>query len=480
MRNQGAQRDRTWRLADTGPSRRAVLAGFPAILSAQKRRPNILLLLADNWAAPHASILGDPIVKTPTFDRLAQEGVLFTGACSPNPSCSPARSSLLTGQETHRLGAAANLYGPLALSHPRYTASLEASGYFTGYSGKAWGPGQPPAGPDGVRRNPVGNPFPDFDGFLRDCPSEKPFCFWFGSHDPHVPWSRGRERIARMNAAAVKVPAYLPDREATRQDILGYYAEVEEFDADCGRIIGALRRSGQLDNTLIVITSDNGWQMPRGLANCYTHGVRVPMALRFPERIAKGTVRSDYASLYDLAPTFLDAAGLPVPSGLSGTSLFGRQRRNEVFLERERHANVRKGDLSYPIRGVLAGSHLYLRNLEPDRWPAGDPEHYWAVGPYGDIDDSPTKRMMMKEKPQPFFDLCFSKRPAEELYDLAADPDQTRNLAASPPLQSVRKKLSAAVDAHMKQSGDPRATGPTAFWDRAPYTGPKFSGAPID
>ncbi|MDX2178990.1 MAG: sulfatase [Bryobacteraceae bacterium] len=460
--------------------RRALLAGFPAILRAQRRRPNILLLLADNWAAPHASILGDPVVRTPAFDRIANEGVLFTGACSPNPSCSPARSSILTGQETHRLEDAANLYGPLALRYPRYPQTLEQAGYVCGYAGKAWGPGQPPADSNGRRRNPVGDAFPDFGKFLAAKPAEKPFCFWFGSNDPHVPWTRGQERRSKLDAAKLKVPAHLPDWEVTRQDMLGYYAEVEEFDADCGRILETLKSAGELDNTLVVVTSDNGWQMPRGLANCYTLGVRVPMAMRYPERIAKGTVREDFASLFDLAPTFLDAAGLPAPKGQSGASLFGPQRRKEIFLERERHANVRKGDLGYPVRGVLNKRYLYLRNLEPERWPAGDPEHYWAVGPYGDIDDGPTKRRMMREKPQPHFDLCFGKRPPEELYDLATDPDQTKNLAAEASAQKVKRDLSAKVTAHMKRSGDPRASGPTDFWDRVPYTGPKFGGAPID
>jgi N-sulfoglucosamine sulfohydrolase len=464
----------------TGVSRRALLAGFPAILRALPRRPNILLMLGDNWAAPHASALGDPVVKTPVFDRIANEGVLFTSACSPNPSCSPARSSLLTGEETHRLGEAANLYGPLALKHPRYPDVMERSGYVCGYAGKAWGPGQPPADAGGKRRNPVGDPFPDFGRFLEARPADRPFCFWFGSNDPHVPWTRGQDRRARMAEPSVKVPAHLPDWDVTRQDILAYYAEVEEFDADCGRLLDTLQGAGELDNTLIVMTSDNGWQMPRGLANCYSLGVRIPMAMRYPERIAKGAVRDDFASLFDLSPTFLDAAGLQRTAGISGASLFGRRRRTEIFLERERHANVRKGDLGYPVRGVMSARHLYLRNLEPERWSAGDPEHYWAVGPYGDIDDSPTKRRMMKEKPQHYFDLCFAKRPAEELYDLQSDPDHTRNLAADPKWSKVKQELSAKVSAHMRRSGDPRAAGPTSFWDRAPYTGPKFGGAPID
>jgi len=462
-------------------SRRALLAaGFPALLSAQKRRPNILLLLGDNWAAPHASVLGDPVVKTPNFDRLAAEGVVFTHAFAPNPSCSPSRASLLTGRTTHRLNEAASLYGPLAPDIPRYPKVLEDAGYFIGLNGKGWGPGMIPPEPDGRKRNFAGDSFESFDTFLASRPAGKPFCFWFGSHDPHVPWDRGEQFRASLNASKLRIPANLPDHPSVREDMLGYYAEVAQFDYECGQILETLRKTGELDNTVVVMTSDNGWQLPRGLANCYDLGVRIPMAIRYPERIRKGQVRHDYASIYDLTPTFLDAAGIPVPGTMDGKSLFSSYRRKEMFLERERHANVRKGDLSYPIRGLRTADFLYLRNLDSDRWPAGDPQFYWAVGPYGDVDNSRSKEYLMAAKPQPYFDLSFAKRPTEELYDLRKDPDQIKNLAADPAYQATRKQLSAKVDKWMKDTSDPRAKGATPLWDNAPYSGPKFKGKPID
>lgn len=462
-------------------SRRGLLAaGFPALLSAQNRRPNVLLLLADNWAAPHASCLGDPVVKTPNFDRLANEGVLFTHAFAPNPSCSPSRSSLLTGKTTHRLGAAANLYGPLSPEVPRYPQLLEEAGYFIGLMGKGWAPGDIPPEPDGRRRNFAGDSFESFDAFLAARPSGKPFCFWFGSRDPHVPWDRGQQFRSRLGASRIRIPEHLPDDPSVREDILGYYAEVAQFDLECGEILDTLRKRGELDNTLVVMTGDNGWQLPRGLANCYDLGVRIPLAMRFPERIRKGQVRDDYASIYDLMATFLEAAGVAAPDVMDGRSLFSSFRRREIFLERERHANVRKGDLSYPIRGVRTADFLYLRNLEPERWPAGDSEFYWAVGPYGDVDNSRSKEHLMQAKPQPYFDLCFAKRPAEELFDLKKDPDQVRNIAADPAMQSVKTQLAARVDQWMRGTADPRANGNTSLWDDVPYTGPKFKGKPLD
>jgi N-sulfoglucosamine sulfohydrolase len=452
-------------------TRRTFLYG-PAALQQRKPQPNILLLLADNWAYPHASIYGDPVVKTPVFDRVAKEGALFTHSFAPNPSCSPSRSLLLTGQETHRLGAAASLYGVLDPAVLTYTKTLQTAGYHTGFAEKGWGPGT-------AKPNPAGAPYDDFAAFLKAKPSGKPFCFWFGSHDPHVPWNRGQERKSAMNAARVKVPAHLPDRPAVRDDILNYYCEVQQFDHECGEIIESLRASGELDNTLVIMTSDNGWQIPRGLGNCYDLGVRTPLAMRYPARIKPGQRRDDFVSIGDLAPTIIDAAGLAIPPVMTAASLFSATRRDAMFLERERHANVRKGDLSYPVRGIRTSGYLYLRNYEPTRWPAGDPQFYWAVGPYGDIDDSPTKRLLMSEKPQPYFDLCMGKRPAEELYDIKSDPDQVRNVAADPKYAKIKTQLSARVEQWMKQTGDPRASNPrTDFWDRAPYSGAKFKGAP--
>jgi N-sulfoglucosamine sulfohydrolase len=457
-------------------TRRTFLYGAAA-MQARKARPNILLLLADNWAWPHASYYRDPVIKTPTFDRLAKEGVVFTHSFAPNPSCSPSRSLLLTGQQTHRLREAASLYGTFSPDIPTYTALLEKAGYFVGFADKGWGPGSPKQA--GWPHNPAGVAYDDFDTFNKTRPAGSPFCFWFGSHDPHVPWDRGRQRKAAMDPARVRVPAHLPDHPEVRDDILNYYCEVQQFDYECGQILESLKARGELDNTLVVMTSDNGWQIPRGLGNCYDLGVRTPLVMRHPGLIKAGEVRDDCISIGDLAPTFLEAAGLAIPPVMTAASLFSPHRRSEMFVERERHANVRKGDLSYPVRGIRTPEFLYLRNFEPDRWPAGDPEFYWAVGPYGDVDDSPTKQMLMKDKPQPFFDLCLGKRPAEELYLVKEDPDQVKNVAALPQYASIKAQLAARVQAWMKSTADPRVANPhTDFWDRAPYSGAKFKGAP--
>jgi arylsulfatase A-like enzyme len=431
----------------------------------------------DNWAAPHAGAYGDPVVHTPVFDRIAREGTLFTHAFAANPSCAPSRSSLLTGKLTHRLGEAASLYGPLGAQFDVYPDLLERAGYRCGFSGKGWGPGRAV----GRKRNPAGAPFESLGDFLTGPGQQQPFCFWFGSHDPHVPWNRGRQGKASLDARKVQIPGHLPDHPTVREDILDYYCEVEQFDRECGELLDLLRERKLLDNTLVVMTSDNGWQIPRGLANCYDLGVRVPLAIKWPGHGRQGHTSDAYVSLADLFPTFLAAAGLPTPA-CDGRSLLpvlegeAPKAWDRMFLERERHANVRRGDLSYPVRGIRTADYLYLRNLASDRWPAGDPELYFAVGPYGDVDPTPTKSLLLDAKRpaqwQPHVDLCFGKRPPEELYDVRKDPWQLHNLAGQAAYRNAQTALAARVTGWMRATEDPRANGWTDLWDKAPYSGP--------
>src|SRR5262249_19881594 len=148
-----------------------------------------------------------------------------------------------------------------------------------------------------------------------------------------------------------------------------------------------------------------------------------------------------------------------------------------VFVERERHANVRKGDLSYPARAVRTADYLYVRNLRPDRWPAGDPELHFAVGPFGDIDGGPTKDEVLKlqggEEGDSLFALCCGKRPAEELYDLKKDPHEINNVADRPEYAKVKAQLRTELDRWMASTGDPRAAkdGGDDRWDKFHYYG---------
>ncbi len=441
------------------------------------RRPNILVCVADDWSAPHASILGDKVVRTPHFDRVAREGALFRRAYCAAASCTPSRAAMLTGRWPHQLEEGGNLWSALPAKFQLYPDILENAGYAVGCEGKGWGPGDFRAG--GRTRNPAG-PQVKFEKFLADARADQPFCFWYGSRDPHRPYVPSTGAAAGMKAEEVQLPAFWPDTPEIRNDVLDYYFAVQRFDARVGELLAALETAGRLDDTLVVITSDNGMPFPRAKANCYELSTHVPLAMRWPARIKAGTVMDSFVSHVALAPTFIDAAGIKPPTDMVEKSLFPLlastvSGADKAFTERERHAQVRAGNASYPIRAVHTAKWLYLRNFRPDRWPAGDPEMVFAVGEFGDVDASPTKDAIMALRDDPerarFFQLSLGQRPAEELYDLENDPGQLRNLAGNTELLTTQKQLRGELDRWMLSTGDPRATSNDDRWDGFPYFG---------
>jgi arylsulfatase A-like enzyme len=379
----------------------------------------------------------------------------------------------------HRLEEGGNLWGILPKRYVTFPDQLEAAGYAVGFTGKGWGPGSLEG--SGRSRNPAGPQFPSFEQFLKAVPADKPFCFWFGSTHPHRPYAAGSGRQAGLSPDGVRVPTYLPDVPAVRDDILDYYAAVGQFDRQLGEILAALGASGRVANTFVIVTSDNGWPFPHCKANLYDGGTRMPLAFRWPARLIRGGVVDSFVSHMDLAPTILDAAGLrPNPEQNGTTQLFlanGQKApsADSIYFERERHANVRKGDLSDPSRAIRTARYLYIRNLRPDRWPAGDPETYFAVGPFGDCDDGPSKRYILDHRDDAnvhrFFALDFAKRSAEELYDLDRDPAQLVNVADRPEHAAARQELRSTLDNWMKTTGDPRVNPADDRWDKFPYFG---------
>ena len=445
-----------------------IIAGAAGSLSGREAttdRPNILLLLADNWSYPHASFLGDRTVQTSNFDRLAREGVFFLNAFCPVPSCSPTRASMLTGRAAHELGEAVNLWSGLPTAHAVVTHELRRAGYTIGYTGKGWAPGNHIA--TGWMENPVGPRHAGLAEFLDAKPAGSPFFFWMGNLDTAIgQWESGADALAGLDPATVVVPPHLPDTPVVRQNLLSYYHGVRKFDRLIGQTRATLEQRGQLENTVIVCMSDNGWQIPRGLANCYDDGTHVPLVV-WGRGCRGGRQVDDFVSLSEFAPTVLDLAGLKTPASMTTRSFAELVRgqpatavRDAVFVERERHANVRKGDLSYPIRGIRTKDHLLLLNLRPDRWPAGDPQKHQSVGPYGDIDNCLIKDLVIRAENDPqqrrYFDLVLGRRPAEELYDLRRDPGQVNNVAADPAYAAVKAALRTRVEAWMKATDDPR------------------------
>ncbi|WP_425616490.1 sulfatase [Anatilimnocola sp. NA78] len=434
-----------------------------------EKRPNILLILADNWRWPNAGVLGDSLAKTPTFDRIAREGVLFTHAFNPVPSCSPTRACLLTGKCAHQLGERASLWSAFPQDTPVVTDLLRQAGYQTGFAGKGWGPGNFEV--SGWKENPVGAKFESFANFAQNRDKSKPFFFWLGNTDTATRGGRHpylETALAKLDAKKLVVPKELPDCPEVRHDLLNYYGGIIRLDEQAAEAVALLEKSGDLDNTVVVFASDNGWQLPRGLANCYDAGSRVPLAIRWGQKLQAGRRVDAFINVADLAPTFLQIAGITPPKEMSMHGfrelLLGEKdpySRESVFLERERHADVRREHQSYPIRAMRTRDFLYIRNLRPDRWPAGDPDVYFLhERPYGDVDTTAVKDVLLAHQNDPAFQkyvsLIFAKRPAEELYDLRKDPDQLQNVVEDPSHAERLAELRSLVQNWMQATDDPR------------------------
>lgn len=464
-----------------------VMAAAPQGLLAAKTkrpaRPNILFCLADDWGWPHAGAYGDQVVKTPSFDRLAREGLLFRHAFVSSPSCTPCRNSIITGQQFYRLEEGASLWSTLDVRYPNFMFLLREAGYEIGHWRKAWGPGSFKAA--GYTENPCG-PRSTFPEFMQGRDKTKPFCFWFGTSDPHRGYAKGSGAESGIDVDKVHVPKFYPNQPEVRSDIADYYFEVQRWDRDVGSALQLLEKEGELDNTIIAMSGDHGMPFPRCKTNLYDWGARVPLAIRWGARIKPNRTVTDFTSLTDLAPTFLEAAGVEVPEEMTGKSLLpilehadaGRvdSKRNFMVFGRERHtpAQQKPSTVGYPMRAIRTDQWLLIMNLEPDRWPVGVPEGAThRIGSFADCDDGPTKAVIMKMKNDPqnkvYYDLCFAKRGAIELYDCQKDPDQVNNLANDPQHSKTVNRLRAQLIEYLESTGDPRFSDKPVKFDEYLY-----------
>ncbi len=442
-------------------------------------KPNILFCFADDWGWPHAGAYGDEVVKTPAFDRLAKEGVLFEHAFISSPSCTPSRNAIVTGQQFYRLGQGANLHSTLDVKHPNFVSLLRDAGYQTGSHRKAWGPGDWKAG--GYKDNPCGKGA-RFSDFMKRRDKSKPFCFWFGTSDPHRGYKKGSGGKAGIPVDKVHVPAFYPNNEEIRSDIADYYFEVQRWDSDVGAAMKLLETEGILDDTIVVMSGDHGMPFPRCKGNLYDWGARVPLAVRWGSKVKPGRRVSDFTSLTDLAPTFLEAAGVAAPKEMTGRSLLpvlqsgkaGRvdAKRDFIVFGRERHVPAQKipSMVGYPARAIRTDEWLLILNLEPDRWPAGVPDDAsHPMNQHADCDNGPTKSVIMSNTASEYYALCFGKRGAVELYDCGKDKDHVNNLAADPRYGKTIAELRGRLTDYLRQTEDPRFTDAAVEFDDYPY-----------
>ena len=496
--------------------------------------PNILFCFADDWGR-YASIYRDAerpgfndVIETPVLDRIGREGVVFQNAFVNAPSCTPSRAAVTTGMYFHQCGSnaflrcnwqgAPNPYDEL----PGWPALLHEEGYAVGHTGKTTGkrgPGQGVFNQAGLRMSQFSQTVSDaddaeaakqqiysevrenFQTFLAERAQGQPFAYWLGPTNCHRRWVKGSGRELwgiDLDDLEGRLPPFLPDVPEVREDIADYLGEVLAWDAMVGVLVEELERMGELDDTLIVLSGDHGFPgMPRGKCNLYDFGVHVPLLVRWGARVPAGRYVDDFVNLMDLAPTFLEAAGMDVPGHIQARSLLplldseneGRidPGRDHVVVGRERHVwDAQDEWLPYPSRAIRTDDFLYIRNFAPDRWPMGvERAAALSEGPaadalesntmvgFNDWDASPTKAwlVMNQREPdvQPFFDIAVARRPGEELYDLRVDPDQMENVAGDANYQDQRRRLERRLMGVLTETGDPRIVGDGETFDLAPY-----------
>jgi arylsulfatase A-like enzyme len=463
--------------------------------AATPAQPNVLFIIADDASSHFGEAYGCNWVKTPHIDRLAKQGLVFDHAYTPTSKCAPSRAAILTGRNPWQLAEAANHQPYFPAKFLAFSEALAGAGIHTSGAGKTWGPGEAKLADGSPRDFVLGsgggknelNPGVGFTEFLKQRAPGTPFFYWFGSGYPHRSYKYNSGIAAGKKPADIdRVPAYWPDHDVIRRDMLDYAIAVEAYDTQVGSLVAALAASGEAPNTLVIVTSDHGMPFPRVKGHTYDDAHRVPFVVSWPGRIVQpGRRVADFISFIDLAPTFLEvfgvdgaARGMAPITGRSFCDLLRNEARSErgfVVLGRERNdVLARPGSLAglgYPARAIRQGDLFYVRNFAPERWPCGDPDRDLR-----DTDNSPSKTFVAERGEQdPYWQHAFGKRPAEQLFDLARDPDCVVNLIADPALAAKAAALREKLMAELRRQQDPRALGQGDVFDQ--YTSPRVTSA---
>ncbi|SFF20671.1 sulfatase family protein [Sunxiuqinia elliptica] len=484
------------------------------------KRPNIIIAISDDQSFAHTSFAGCTFVRTPAFDRVAREGIYFSNCIAGSPGCAPSRSSLVTGRHHWQNEQSGQHFSGWLDKYVPFVDLLSDNGYLTGYTGKgvapfqyhrnhieedsfrienAAGKGFNQLAYDATEKETTGlssiDYYANFKAFMSGRKDDQPFYFWYGGYEPHRVYEKGAWKRSGKKLENVQVPGFLPDTEEIRGDILDYAMEIEWFDKQLLKMINYLEEIGELENTIIIVTSDNGMPFPRAKALCVEYGIHVPLAIRYPQKFPGGRVVEDVVSFIDFAPTILEltettADGMMPVTGKSLVEVLTSDKdgmvdrsRQFAFSGRERHSSSRWKNLGYPQRAIRNNDFLYVWNMKPDRWPAGAPQrlnpdqenellplygideqgkHHsdWA---FTDVDGSPAKSYIVEhfeeKEVRPFFDLAFEKQPEEMLYNIKEDPFCLNNLIEDKNYSSIRAKLKQELRKELIRTGDPRMVG---------------------
>jgi arylsulfatase A-like enzyme len=466
-------------------------------------RPNILFCIADDATYKHLGAYGCSWVKTPAFDRIANQGLLFANAYTPNAKCAPSRSCIVTGRNSWQLEEAGNHWSYFPSKFKTYAEVLVQNGYHVGYTAKGLAP-VVALDEQGEKRAVLGKAYnaqkltpptsgiskidyaANFLQFLDEKTEDEPFCFWYGGLEPHRGYEYGSGvRVGNKSLDEIDVVLpFWPDKEAVRNDMLDYAFEIEYFDSHLGQMVTALEERGLLENTIIVVTSDNGMPFPRVKGQAYEYSNHLPLAIMWKGGVKQpGRTIKDFVSFIDFTPTFLELAGVDVEASgmqaIQGKSLTDilystggdvvSANRDHVLIGKERHDVGRPNDQGYPIRGIRKGDYLFVRNFKTDRWPSGNPE----TG-YLNCDGGATKTQILQDRREKggdmFWNYCFGKRPEKELYNVVKDPECLNNLMGDDQFMELSNDLEEQLLMELREQKDPRMFGNGDVFDNYVYS----------
>jgi arylsulfatase A-like enzyme len=421
-----------------------MLSAQGALADEESTRPNILVLVADDAGWDDSTAYGNPRIRTPNIQRMANTGVTFTRAFVTSPQCSPSRASILSGLYPHQTGAE-DLHEPIPPEVTILPTYLRREGYLTGNMLKQH-IGRAASRQFDWYSARLGR----FEAFL-NLADDRPFFLWVGFMDPHRPYYRGAVHEPH-DPGKVRVPAHLADTPGTRREIARYYDEISRMDAWIGRYLDILEERGLRENTIVVFLSDNGAPFPRAKGSLYDTGIRTPYIWSWPAEIEAGRRYQGLASTIDLAPTLLDAAGAEVPDHMEGQSVLGALKgteekpaagRKAVFAQRNWHGT------DDHIRAVRTENYKLIINMYNEE-PFGLPP---------DVAQSRSWHALLDRREEghlsPLQRLSFEvPRPEVEFYDLRRDPHEYNNRAWNEDYADAQQRLFRELDQWMADTND--------------------------
>ncbi|MEP3481839.1 MAG: sulfatase [Fuerstiella sp.] len=442
-----------------------LLCVLPCSLAFSQQPPNVIIFIADDVSWNDYGCYGNPAARTPNIDSLAANGIRFDNAYLTASSCSPSRSSIITGRYPHNNGKAAELHKPISAHLPWFPEILKQNGYYTALSGKHHmtmvSENQKSQARPNVfdhvdngktKQNSGGHA--NWVSVTRNRPKDQPFFFWFASTDAHRGWDADRQwdpdRYGPKHTSdKVIVPPFLIDDEETRTDLASYYNEVTRFDYYIGQVIKTLKNQNELDNTLIFVLADNGRPFPRAKTRLHDSGMKTALVAHWPTGIQSNGTSNSLMSVIDLAPTILSVAGCEVPKSCQGTNLqpifadCSNAVRTHVFSEHNWHDYEALG------RSVRHKNYMLLKNFRPEL-----PQQ----GPADSVRSPSHKSLLLAQKNDKLTaaqtDVFLAPRPQLELYNVAKDPHQLNNLAGSKATAEIQNQLSVALDEWMQETRD--------------------------